>query len=190
MFSPQHNSVQSFKSCAGAKTAKLILDGIITIVPNCFVPMHQAIHIFHTGMGDKEWFQVCSPQVQSRTFHSTPVSGSETPHYEDKMTINLKIRHNSLSSVMQLLNPLYLLKQTVLFKMYVFITSKHVDSDNLCIYGFLVAIFKMLAKENDKKPKFGFSIIQLLFATNLQFLHLNVYLFTSKCILLRVINLI
>ena len=73
--------------------------------------------------------------------------------------------------------------------MYIFITSKHVDSDNLCIYGFLVAIFEMLAKENDKKPKFGFSIIQLLFATNLQYLHLNVYLFTSKCILLRVINL-
>ena len=38
---------------------------------------------FHTGMGDKEWFQVCSPQVQSRTFHCTPVSGSETPHCED-----------------------------------------------------------------------------------------------------------
>ena len=28
-------------------------------------------------MGDKEWFQVCSPQVQSRTFHCIPVSGSE-----------------------------------------------------------------------------------------------------------------
>ena len=38
---------------------------------------------FHTGMGDKEWFQVCSPQVQSRTFHCIPVSGSETPHCED-----------------------------------------------------------------------------------------------------------
>ena len=34
---------------------------------------------FHTGMGDKEWFQVCSPQVQIRTLHCTPVSGSETP---------------------------------------------------------------------------------------------------------------
>ena len=31
-----------------------------------------------TGMGNKEWFQVCSPQVQSRTLHYTPVSGSET----------------------------------------------------------------------------------------------------------------
>ena len=30
-------------------------------------------------MGNKEWFQVCSPQVQSRTLHCTPVSGSETP---------------------------------------------------------------------------------------------------------------
>ena len=38
---------------------------------------------FHTGMGDKEWFQVCSPQVQNHTFHCTPVSGSETPHCED-----------------------------------------------------------------------------------------------------------
>ena len=34
-------------------------------------------------MGDKEWFQVCSPNVQSRTFHCTPVSGSGTPHCED-----------------------------------------------------------------------------------------------------------
>ena len=33
-------------------------------------------------MGDKEWFQVCSPQVQGCTFHCTPVSGSETPHCE------------------------------------------------------------------------------------------------------------
>ena len=38
---------------------------------------------FHTGMGNKEWFQVCSPQVQSRTFHCTLVSGSENPHCED-----------------------------------------------------------------------------------------------------------
>ena len=30
-------------------------------------------------MGDKEWFQVCSPQMQSRTFHCTPISSSETP---------------------------------------------------------------------------------------------------------------
>ena len=30
-------------------------------------------------MGDKEWFQVCSPQMQSRRFHCTPVSSSETP---------------------------------------------------------------------------------------------------------------
>ena len=37
----------------------------------------------HTGMGDKEWLQVCSPQVQSHTFHCTTVSGSETPHCED-----------------------------------------------------------------------------------------------------------
>ena len=33
----------------------------------------------HTGMGDKEWLQVCSPQVQSHTFHCTTVSGPETP---------------------------------------------------------------------------------------------------------------
>ena len=37
----------------------------------------------HRGMGDKEWLQVCSPQVQSHTFHCTAVSGSETPHCED-----------------------------------------------------------------------------------------------------------
>ena len=29
----------------------------------------------HTGMGDKDWLQVCSPQVQSHTFHCTTVSG-------------------------------------------------------------------------------------------------------------------
>ena len=59
--------------------------------------------------------------------------------------------------------------------MYVLITSKHVNSDNLCIYGFPEAIWKMSAMENDKKPNFGLSIIQLLFVTNLQYLFLNVY---------------
>ena len=43
---------------------------------------------------------------------------------------------------------LSLLKQTVLIEMYVFVTSKHVNSDILCIYGFLEAIFKMSAMEN------------------------------------------
>ena len=70
----------------------------------------------------------------------------------------------------------------VLINMYVFVTSKHVKSDNSCIYGFPEAIFKMLAMENDKKQKFGLSITQLLFVTNLQYLPLNVYF-------LRVINL-
>ena len=37
----------------------------------------------HTGMGDKEWFQCCGPQVQSRAFHCTPIPGSEAPHCED-----------------------------------------------------------------------------------------------------------
>ena len=37
----------------------------------------------HTGMGDKEWLLVCSPQVQSDSFHCTMVSGSETPRCED-----------------------------------------------------------------------------------------------------------
>ena len=32
----------------------------------------------HTGMGDKEWLQVCSPDVQSHTFHYTTVSDSKT----------------------------------------------------------------------------------------------------------------
>ena len=36
--------------------------------------------------------------------------------------------------------------------MYVFVKRKHVKSDNLCIYGFPEAIFKMWAMENDKKP--------------------------------------
>ena len=62
---------------------------------------------------------------------------------------------------------LSLLKQTVVIKMYVFITSKHVNNENLCIYGFTEAIFKMSAMENDKKATFGFSIIQLLFVKNL-----------------------
>ena len=43
-------------------------------------------------------------------------------------------------------------------------------------YGFPGSIFKMLAMENDKKPKFRLSIIQLLFVTNLQYLPLNVCL--------------
>ena len=58
--------------------------------------------------------------------------------------------------------------------MYFFITSKHINSDNLCIYGFPEAIFKMSAMENDNKPNFWFSIIQLLFVRNLQYLPLNV----------------
>ena len=58
--------------------------------------------------------------------------------------------------------------------MYFFITSKHINSDNLCIYGFPEAIFKMSAMENDNKPNFGFSIIQLLYVRNLQYLPLNV----------------
>ena len=33
----------------------------------------------HREMGDKEWLQVCSPQVHSCTFYCTLVSGSETP---------------------------------------------------------------------------------------------------------------
>ena len=59
--------------------------------------------------------------------------------------------------------------------MYVFTTSKHVNSDTFCIYDFPEAIFKKSAMENDKKPKFGFSIIQLLFVINVQYLPLNVY---------------
>ena len=70
---------------------------------------------------------------------------------------------------------LSLLKQTVFIEMYVFITSKRVNSDNLCIYGFAEAIFKMSAIENDNNLNFGFSIIQLLFVRNLQYLPLNVY---------------
>ena len=74
---------------------------------------------------------------------------------------------------------LSLLKQTVLINMYVFVTSKHVKSDNLCIYGYPEDIFKMLAMENNKKPNFGLSIIQLLFVTNLQYLPINIYFWES-----------
>ena len=76
---------------------------------------------------------------------------------------------------------LSLLKQTVLIKMYVFVTSKHVNSDNLVIYGFPEAIFKILAIENKK--------------ANIRIVHRpasichKFTLFTYKCILLRVINL-
>ena len=69
---------------------------------------------------------------------------------------------------------LSLLKPTVLINMYVFVTSKHVN-DNSCIYSFPEAIFKMLVMENDKKPKFGLSIFQLLFVLNLQYLPRNAY---------------
>ena len=58
--------------------------------------------------------------------------------------------------------------------MYVFKPSKHVNSDNLCIYAFPESIFNMSVMENDKKPQFRFSIIQILFVTNLQYLPLNV----------------
>ena len=34
-------------------------------------------------MGDKERFQVCSPQMQSHTFYCTPIEGSETPSSYD-----------------------------------------------------------------------------------------------------------
>ena len=34
-------------------------------------------------MGDKEWFQVCSPQVQSHEFNCTPILGSEAHDCED-----------------------------------------------------------------------------------------------------------
>ena len=84
--------------------------------------------------------------------------------------------HNSFSSDMQFLNLLLsLLKPTFLINMYVFVISKHVKSDNSCIYSSPEAIFKMLVMENEKKPKFGLSIFQLLFVTNLQYLHRNVY---------------
>ena len=55
MLSPQHNSVQSFKSYAGAKTAKLILDGIISIVPYPFVPMHPSHSYFWSGSSSLDW---------------------------------------------------------------------------------------------------------------------------------------
>ena len=70
---------------------------------------------------------------------------------------------------------LSLLKQTVVIKMFVFTTSKHVNSDNLCIYGFPKAIVKMSAMENDNKPNFGFFVFQLLFVRNLQYFPLNAY---------------
>ena len=64
--------------------------------------------------------------------------------------------------------------------MYDFVISKHVNNENLCVNGSPEAIFKMLAMENDKKPKLGFSIIQLLFVINLQYLPLDVYFWEWK----------
>ena len=65
------------------------------------------------------------------------------------------------------------LKQTILTIMYVFITNSDVYSD-LCMYGFPRAILKMSAMENDKRPRFGISIIQFLFVTQLQYSTLHV----------------
>ena len=57
----------------------------------CWIPSHCGIDgnervdqlAKETIDHDKEWLQVCNPQVQSHTFHCTTVSGSETPHSED-----------------------------------------------------------------------------------------------------------
>ena len=57
--------------------------------------------------------------------------------------------------------------------MYVLRTNQDVNSDNLCIYGFIEALLKMSARENDKTTKFGFSIVWLLFGTYVQYLPLN-----------------
>ena len=55
MFSPQQSSVQSFQSCAGTKTVKLILDGIISIIPHPFVPMHPSHSHFWSGTSRLDW---------------------------------------------------------------------------------------------------------------------------------------
>ena len=57
--------------------------------------------------------------------------------------------------------------------MYMLRTNQDVNSDNLCIFGFLEALLKMSARENDKTTKFGFSNVRLLFVTYLQYLLLN-----------------
>ena len=57
--------------------------------------------------------------------------------------------------------------------MYMLRTNQDVNSGNLCIFGFLEALLKMSARENDKTTKFGFSIVRLLFVTYLQYLPLN-----------------
>ena len=57
--------------------------------------------------------------------------------------------------------------------MYMLRTNQDVNSDNLCIFGFLEALLKMSARENDKTTKFGFSNVRLLFVTHLQYLPLN-----------------
>ena len=57
--------------------------------------------------------------------------------------------------------------------MYMLRTNQDVNSDNLCIFGFLEALLKMSARENDKTTIFGFSNVRLLFVTYLQYLPLN-----------------
>ena len=55
---------------------------------------------------------------------------------------------------------------------------------NLVINGLPGAIFEMLVTENNKKPKLWFSIAQLLFTIDLQYLTLNVCL-CKWCILIH-----
>ena len=53
--------------------------------------------------------------------------------------------------------------------MYVVTTNKGVNSQHLGTSGIPVAIFKMLAAENDNKPKTGMSIFRLLFIIDLHY---------------------
>ena len=57
--------------------------------------------------------------------------------------------------------------------MYVVTTNKGVNSQHLGTSGLPVAIFKMLAAENDDKPKTGMSIFRPLFIIDLLFLELD-----------------
>ena len=72
---------RALKSCRGVLLYFILLDILVNVFFNR--ETSTAGSECHTGMGDKEWLQVCSPQVQSHAFHCTTVSGWETPHCED-----------------------------------------------------------------------------------------------------------
>ena len=63
--------------------------------------------------------------------------------------------------------------------MYIFVTSKHVKSDNSCIYSFPEAIFKMLAMENEKKSQNSDCPSSSFYLSHIYNIYLEMYTFES-----------